>query len=54
VGEAEPVDLAVTLSVLLGLNKPTSATGRVVTEALVEPVGRAAAAAKKNPQGLKP
>jgi hypothetical protein len=33
---SEPVDLAVTLSVLLGLNKPTSAVGRVLTEALIE------------------
>jgi predicted AlkP superfamily pyrophosphatase or phosphodiesterase len=32
---AEPVDLAVTLSSLLGINAPTSAIGRVLTEALV-------------------
>ena len=32
---AEPIDLAVTLSSLLGINKPTHATGRVLTEALV-------------------
>lgn len=31
----EPVDLAVTLSSLLGINAPTAATGRVLTEALV-------------------
>jgi predicted AlkP superfamily pyrophosphatase or phosphodiesterase len=31
---AEPIDLAVTLSSLLGINKPTHATGRVLTEAL--------------------
>jgi hypothetical protein len=31
---AEPVDLAVTLASLLGINKPTHATGRVLTEAL--------------------
>jgi predicted AlkP superfamily pyrophosphatase or phosphodiesterase len=31
---AEPVDLAVTLSSLLGINAPTSAIGRVLTEAL--------------------
>lgn len=30
----EPVDLAVTLTSLLGINKPTHATGRVLTEAL--------------------
>ena len=54
VGEAEPVDLAVTLSVLLGLNKPTSATGRVLTEGLVEPGARGAAAVKSGLQGLKP
>jgi hypothetical protein len=33
-GHAEPVDLAVTLSSLLGINAPTSAIGRVLTEAL--------------------
>jgi hypothetical protein len=32
---AEPVDLAVTLSSLLGINSPTHAVGRVLTEALV-------------------
>jgi predicted AlkP superfamily pyrophosphatase or phosphodiesterase len=31
---AEPVDLAVTLSSLLGINAPTHSTGRVLTEAL--------------------
>lgn len=31
---AEPIDLAVTLSSLLGTNKPAAATGRVLTEAL--------------------
>jgi Type I phosphodiesterase / nucleotide pyrophosphatase len=31
---AEPVDLAVTLASLLGINAPTQATGRVLTEAL--------------------
>jgi predicted AlkP superfamily pyrophosphatase or phosphodiesterase len=31
---AEPVDLAVTLASLLGINSPTAATGRVLTEAL--------------------
>jgi predicted AlkP superfamily pyrophosphatase or phosphodiesterase len=31
---AEPVDLAVTLASLLGINAPTSAIGRVLTEAL--------------------
>ncbi len=32
---AEPVDLAVTLASLLGINAPTHAVGRVLTEALV-------------------
>ena len=32
---SEPVDLAVTLASLLGINAPTSAVGRVLTEALV-------------------
>jgi hypothetical protein len=31
---AEPVDLAVTLASLLGINAPSHATGRVLTEAL--------------------
>jgi predicted AlkP superfamily pyrophosphatase or phosphodiesterase len=33
-GHSEPIDLAVTLSSLLGTNKPAAATGRVLTEAL--------------------
>jgi hypothetical protein len=32
---AEPVDLAVTLASLLGINAPTHAVGRVLTEALI-------------------
>ncbi len=34
---AEPVDLAVTLASLLGINAPTHAVGRVLTEALASP-----------------
>jgi len=34
-GHCEPVDLAVTLASLLGINAPTHAIGRVLTEALV-------------------
>jgi hypothetical protein len=34
---AEPVDLAVTLASLLGINAPAKATGRVLTEALQQP-----------------
>ena len=34
---AEPIDLAVTLSSLLGINAPAQATGRVLTEALQPP-----------------
>jgi hypothetical protein len=34
---AEPVDLAVTLASLLGINAPTHAVGRVLTEALTPP-----------------
>ena len=37
---AEPVDLAVTLASLLGINAPSSAIGRVLTEALA-PLHRA-------------
>ena len=33
----EPVDLAVTLASLLGINAPTHAVGRVLTEALAPP-----------------
>jgi len=43
---AEPVDLAVTLASLLGINAPTHAVGRVLTEALA-PSHRA-----ENPVGL--
>jgi hypothetical protein len=32
---AEPVDLAATFASLLGINAPTHAVGRVLTEALV-------------------
>jgi arylsulfatase A-like enzyme len=42
---AEPVDLAVTLASLLGINAPTHATGRVLTEAIQTPHRPAAAAA---------
>ena len=34
---AEPVDLAVTLASLLGINAPAQGTGRVLTEALAPP-----------------
>jgi hypothetical protein len=34
---AEPIDLAVTLASLLGINAPAQATGRVLTEALLPP-----------------
>jgi arylsulfatase A-like enzyme len=34
---AEPVDLAATFASLLGINAPTHAVGRVLTEALAEP-----------------
>ena len=34
---SEPVDLAVTLASLLGINAPSHATGRVLTEMLVQP-----------------
>ena len=38
---AEPVDLAVTLASLLGINAPAQATGRVLTEALQPPAHHA-------------
>ena len=36
-GHVEPVDLAATLASLLGINAPTHAAGRVLTEALAPP-----------------
>jgi predicted AlkP superfamily pyrophosphatase or phosphodiesterase len=36
---AEPIDMAVTLASLLGINAPTHAVGRVLTEALAQPHG---------------
>ena len=42
---AEPVDLAVTLASLLGVNAPAQATGRVLTEALQPPHHSAAPSA---------
>ncbi|MBV8454469.1 MAG: hypothetical protein JOZ29_19670, partial [Deltaproteobacteria bacterium] len=41
--QVEPIDLAPTLAVLLGINKPNSASGRVLTEALM-PAGAPAVA----------
>jgi Type I phosphodiesterase / nucleotide pyrophosphatase len=38
-GRCEPVDMAPTLSSLLGINAPTHAIGRVLTEALHQPGG---------------
>jgi predicted AlkP superfamily pyrophosphatase or phosphodiesterase len=49
---AEPVDLAVTLASLLGINAPAQATGRVLTEAL-QP-GRRPAVAPQTPVPLTP
>jgi predicted AlkP superfamily pyrophosphatase or phosphodiesterase len=36
--QVEPIDLAPTLAALLGINKPTSSTGRVLTEAIAPKV----------------
>ena len=50
---AEPVDLAVTLASLLGINAPTHAVGRVLTEAIAAPhhvENAAAPAAERAPQ----
>ncbi len=46
--QAEPVDLAVTLASLLGINAPTHAVGRVLTEALVPSHHAANSAASPN------
>lgn len=49
---AEPVDLAVTLASLLGINAPAQATGRVLTEALQPP--RRSATVPATPLSLAP
>jgi Type I phosphodiesterase / nucleotide pyrophosphatase len=46
---SEPVDLAVTLASLLGINAPAQATGRVLTEAL-QPARRPSSSAPLNAQ----
>jgi hypothetical protein len=51
---AEPVDLAVTLSSLLGINKPSHAVGRVLTEALAPEKSRPAPAAEPEKKVEKP
>ena len=53
---AEPVDLAVTFASLLGINAPTHATGRVLTEALAPPhhAENSAPPAEKSPRPPKP
>jgi hypothetical protein len=52
---SEPVDMSVTLASLLGINAPTHAVGRVLTEALRDRhhAQRAPAPASK-PAGAKP
>jgi hypothetical protein len=49
---AEPIDLAVTLASLLGINVPAQATGRVLTEALQPPHHSTAPSA--TPSSLQP
>ena len=49
---AEPVDLAVTLSSLLGINAPTHAVGRVLTEAIV-PVHRTDRPGSEKPEDAR-
>jgi predicted AlkP superfamily pyrophosphatase or phosphodiesterase len=53
---AEPIDMAVTLSSLLGINAPTRATGRVLTEALSgsHRPESSASPAKHSSQQIKP
>jgi predicted AlkP superfamily pyrophosphatase or phosphodiesterase len=48
---AEPIDLAVTLASLLGINAPAQATGRVLTEALQPPPHHSAAPSATPPAG---
>ncbi|MBS1852093.1 MAG: alkaline phosphatase family protein [Acidobacteria bacterium] len=49
-GHSEPVDLAATLASLLGINAPTHAVGRVLSEALAEQTG-ASHATKTSKEG---
>lgn len=51
---AEPVDLAVTLTSLLGVNKPSRAVGRVLTEALAAPSVRYASPPETSKGTAKP
>jgi hypothetical protein len=53
---AEPVDLAVTLASLLGINAPTHAIGRVLMEALAPPrhLEDSSPPADRNPQPVRP
>ncbi len=53
---AEPVDLAVTLASLLGINAPTAATGRVLTEAIAPPHHSASSppAPSSRPSSIQP
>lgn len=50
--KVEPIDMAVTLASLLGINKPSHAVGRVLTEALapVKPGAGASAEPEKKPE----
>jgi hypothetical protein len=48
---SEPVDLAVTLASLLGINSPTHAVGRVLIEALAS--GRRAENSSRPPDGKR-
>ena len=47
---AEPVDLAPTLSSLLGISPPSHSAGRVLTEALAPATRRAGAPAARGPR----
>jgi hypothetical protein len=53
---SEPVDLAVTLASLLGINAPTHAIGRVLTEALAPPhhAENSSPPAEKSPRPARP
>lgn len=49
-GRAEPIDMAVTLASLLGVNRPSAATGRVLTEILPTPAADARANSTTAPE----
>lgn len=48
--QVEPIDMAPTLAVMLGINKPTSSSGRVLTEAIAQRAGAEEPASPRPPR----